>query len=135
MSDFTCSFDPDIPNDCPPDLATQETRIVFRCVDNGTANERDFISDVKANRRLADSSNCQSWGCSVWADEKDVELALKLFKPFRSKYIVAGEVSEADGALMNTPSKPQPGHFTFWKANDVHVASKFSLFIEKGVKV
>jgi len=135
MSSFTCAFDPDTPTGCPPCDANQEERTIFRCVDSPAAQEDDFASDISANRRYADPDNCMSWGCSVWADEKDVLLALKLFKPFKKKNIVSGDIAEEDGALLNTPSNNQPGHFTYWKADGVSVASKFTLFMQKGVKV
>jgi len=135
MTHFSCSFYPEAPGNCPPSEAWQGDQSVFRCVDNNQAVLDDFVSDVKANRRLADPSNCNSWGCSVWVNEDAVDHAMKIFRSFRKKFIVKGDVNTGDGAMLHTPSPPQPDHHTFWQAEDVDVSSKFAVFIAKGEKV
>jgi hypothetical protein len=135
MTAFSCTFDPDTPANCPPDDAQQGKRTLYRCVKSDTVETEDFVSDVKAKRRNADPENCLSWGCSVWLDEDAVEHALSLFRFFKRKYIVVGDIDATDGAVMNTQSDKQPKHHTFWQATGVDVSSKFSIFMEKGVRV
>lgn len=135
MSDFSCEFDPDRPSGCPPKAAYQKNQTVYRCVDNYHAQPIDFVSDVKANRRLANPDLCQSWGCSVWVDEQAVDHALKIFRSFKKKYIVRGNIEKDDGALQHTASAQQPDHHTFWQAESVDVSPKFEVFIDKGQRV
>lgn len=135
MTSFSCTFDPNTPTDCPPPEARQSNQTVYRCIENDPAQLDDFVSDVQAKRRNSDPSNCQSWGCSVWVDENAVENALGIFKFFKKKFIVKGDIGVSDGAMLNTPSNSQPDHYTFWQAAGVDVSGKFSVFIEKGRKV
>lgn len=135
MSYFTCSFDPEIPEGCPPADATQGQTTVYRALKGRAPKEEDFLSDVRAQRRSADPAKCMCWGCSVWTDEQAVVHALQIIPAFRRKSIATGLVDAEDGAIKHTPTNNQVDHFTFWKAADRDVSIKFSVFIKNNAYV
>jgi len=130
MSYFTCSFDPEIPEGCPPADATQGQTTVYRALKGRTPRAEDFLSDIRAQRRDADPARCMCWGCSVWTDEQAVTHALKILPFFKRKSIATGIIDAEDGAIKHTPTNNQVDHFTFWKAADRDVSIKFSVFIK-----
>ena len=122
------SYHPDIPEHCPLDGA-KPVGTIYRSVPSFPAVAADFVSDLEAGKPNAKRTNCKHWGCSVWQDLQAVEHARNNYDTFRTSFIVIGDLDPSAGQVLETPSKPQPGHATFWKVHDLDVSSHFRVLL------
>lgn len=67
---------------------------------------------------------------SVWLDTEAAEHARDLFTDMRMGYVVCVEVTQADGALLPTPSRNQPAHCTFWCEHGNDLSPKAVIVLE-----
>ena len=132
MTNFSCVFDPERPDGCPPPDAEQRDVAIFRHVKALPVVDAHFHSDVKIGARYNNPEKCECWGCSVWVNEAAVQHAVSLFPHFRKKYVVSGQILASHGAIMHTGTNSQPDHHTFWFASDQSISSRFSVYMKDG---
>ncbi|WP_441252554.1 hypothetical protein AB8A28_19860 [Tardiphaga sp. 71_E8_N1_1] len=102
---------------------------IYRAVEAFPANASDFLSDIEAERTTK-RSDCKNWGCSVWQDRVAVDHARDNYPRFQQSFIVFGDLDPSAGQVLATPSRPQPGHATFWKIHDLDVSGAFEKVLD-----
>lgn len=119
---------------CPPTEAEQIEGDLYKAIDGRQPQDRDFESFAERKRPQIDPYKCESWGLSVWTHLEAVEHALDAYPHFSKKRIIKFTVGKSDGCLKCTPSKKQPDHHTFWKAENCNLLNACEIIIIPGGK-
>ena len=121
------------PDNCPPDEATDEEKLLYRLCSGSVLTENDFLSFYDTDpQRWA--NNIQAYGLSVLESQADCDRARRKNGKLRKKYpFCASGMNNSDrGRILNTPSKVNPRHFTWWVYEGVKPHTFFEICSEGG---
>ncbi|MBY3040028.1 hypothetical protein [Rhizobium laguerreae] len=134
MMEVILQFDEGIPDACPPVDAEDTDCIVFRAITELPISADHFKSWVKAKLPNAKQHECRHWGLSVWTTMEAVEHARGINTVMRSSYIAAAQLSQGDGLIKATPTRPQPKHHTLWCDINANMPAKFTVVLEPEIE-
>ena len=121
------------PDNCPPDEATDEEKNLFRLCSGPELSKDDFMSFYNMNpARWA--NNVQAYGLSVLESKEDCDSARRKNGKLRQRYpfCACGKNNSERGKILNTPSKTNPRHFTWWVYDGVEPHTFFEMCTEGG---
>ncbi len=121
------------PDNCPPDEATDEEKLLFRLCSEPTLSEKDFIPLFNQDPTRWEN-NIQAYGLSVLESIDDCIRARKKNGNLRKRYpFCASGMNNSDrGRILNTPSNANPKHYTWWVYEDVKPHTFFEMCAEGG---
>ncbi len=120
-----------MPTGCPEGASEAETTL-YRACESNPPSEEDLTPHARSStlrkKKQAASAGCIGYALSVWLSEKDAMHAQKLFPTLGAKWhIFKAEVTNEDGQLEATPSKPQPGHHSYWPYKGVDLKPRLAI--------
>lgn len=130
---MAASFPSYFPKGCPPDEASGEERMLYRLCKGATPQESDFVPFYLINpTRFKNQFN--AYGLSVFFTVEDCNSALSKSPRLREKckYIACGLNNYERGKFLQTPSKENPNHVTWWVYEGIKPHSFFSIYGERG---
>lgn len=121
------------PDNCPPDEATDEEKLLFRLCPKSELTEKDFLSYYNQDPQKW-ANNTQAYGLSVLESKEDCERARRKNGKLRKLYpFSASGMNNSDrGKILNTPSYTNPRHFTWWVYEGVKPHTFFTIIDEGG---
>lgn len=121
------------PDNCPPDEATDEEKLLFRLCTEPTLSEKDFVSFYLKNPGKW-KDNIQAYGLSVLESVDDCISARRKNGYLRKKYpFCASGMNNSDrGRILNTPSDTNPNHYTWWVYENVKPHTFFEMCTDEG---
>ena len=119
------------PDNCPPEEATDEEKLLFRLCSGSELTENDFISWYNKDP-VKWANNVQAYGLSVLESKEDCDSARKKNAKLRAQYpfCASGKNNSDRGKILNTPSKTNPRHFTWWVYEGVKPHTFFEICTE-----
>ena len=102
------------PENCPPESASTEKRILFRFCKGRYPDEEDFKSYYNLNPEKY-RGNINAYGLSVLPSRDACNSAYRKYPYIRRyKTVAKGETDHDKGCWKNTPSNTIPDHITWW---------------------
>jgi hypothetical protein len=105
------------PPNCPPRQANEASGEVYRLVDSDPPVDKDFLSlyELYPNKRGEDpDTECQRSGLSVHTEKSSASKLIKRIPKFKNKKIAVGQLTPDLGLILNTPSRKNDSHHTWW---------------------
>jgi len=120
------------PQGCPPSEAVFKEMDVYRLCVNSTPCEEDFQSFYLSDPKKY-AGNIRAYGISTFPSFKACESALRKCVNLRNKYkfCAHGITYIYTGKVMNTPSKANPKHITWWLYDGVKPHTYFKVCCQK----
>lgn len=121
------------PDNCPPDEATDEEKVLFRLCSGSELSENDFLPLYNKNPEKW-ANTIQAYGISVLESKEDCDRARRINGKLREQYpfCASGKNNSYRGRILNTPSKTNPRHFTWWVYEGVKPHTFFEIYTEGG---
>lgn len=115
MDQYEHKYPSYFPEDCPPDEATDEEKVLFRLCSGTELTENDFLSLYNMNPEKW-VNKIQAYGISVLESKEDCDRARRINGKLRKRYpyCASGKNNAERGRILNTPSNTNPRHFTWW---------------------
>lgn len=125
----TDQFGSGLPKNCPPSAATVGPKLLFRLVSNNPPSPSDFRTTHEEGKYLS-SDPCQRCSISMLSSAASAQKMRKIIPNLKDRRIAAGTIPADAGAIMSTPSKNNPDHWSWWPKMHVVRHSYFEVIDE-----
>ncbi len=121
-------FPDGLPKNCPLPNAVSCSGTIYMISPNYPVDQQDCLSQAERGRAVDATGDlaCTRHGLSVFPDFASCSHQQSLF-PGLGEHIVAAQLDPSHGKTMETPTKRNPRHMTWWPRKDLERSVLFKL--------
>jgi hypothetical protein len=116
------SFRDHLPNNCPPEDASDASGNLYMLVNDSMIKPEDFLSKREKHRDKPplepNEVECRACGLSVYTEISELLTTRSRHPGFRKMKPALGKLTSEQGVMKHTPSKDSPSHHTWWVTSD-----------------
>ncbi|MCT7964001.1 hypothetical protein NG791_25320 [Laspinema sp. D1] len=108
------------PPNCPPQKVEKASGEVYRLIDSKHPSAKDFRSwyELYPERKYdSQVKECEAHGLSVFTQKSSIFSLFNRSPRLRKKKVALGKLTPDLGVMLNTPSKDDKLHHTWWVAD------------------